>query len=38
VTLVRLERGEQSPPYETLVVVARGLGRPVGEVLPRGIS
>jgi transcriptional regulator with XRE-family HTH domain len=33
VTPVRLERGEQSPRYETLVGLARGLGRPVGELL-----
>ena len=25
--------GEQSPSYETLVAIARALGRPVGEVL-----
>jgi len=33
VTLVRLERGEQSPRYETLVAIAGALGRPLVEVL-----
>jgi DNA-binding XRE family transcriptional regulator len=33
VTLVRLESGEQSPRYETLVAIARALGRPVGELV-----
>ncbi len=33
VTLVRLESGEQSPRYETLVAIARALGGPVGELL-----
>ena len=32
VTLVRLESGEQSPRYETLVAIARGLGRPLAEL------
>jgi DNA-binding XRE family transcriptional regulator len=36
VTLVRLESGEQSPRYETLVAIARALGRPVAELLPAG--
>jgi DNA-binding XRE family transcriptional regulator len=33
VTLVRLERGEQSPRYETLVALATTLGRPFGELV-----
>ncbi len=33
VTLVRIEKGEQSPRYETLVALASGLGRTVGELL-----
>jgi DNA-binding XRE family transcriptional regulator len=33
VTLVRLERGEQSPRYETLEAIAQALRRPVGELL-----
>ncbi len=33
VTLLRLESGVQSPRYETLVAIARALGRPVAEVL-----
>lgn len=33
VTLVRIEKGEQSPRYETLVALARALGRPVSELL-----
>jgi DNA-binding XRE family transcriptional regulator len=33
VTLVRLESGEQSPRYETLVAIARALGQPVAELL-----
>jgi transcriptional regulator with XRE-family HTH domain len=36
VTLVRLDRGEQSPRYETLVALARVLGRPVGEMAGAG--
>jgi DNA-binding XRE family transcriptional regulator len=36
VTLVRLESGEQSPRYETLVALAGALGRPVGELLGVG--
>jgi DNA-binding XRE family transcriptional regulator len=36
VTLVRLERGEQSPRYETLAAIARALGRAVGEVVGPG--
>ena len=33
VTLVRLESGEQSPRYETLLAIARALGRPLAELL-----
>jgi transcriptional regulator with XRE-family HTH domain len=33
VTLVRIENGEQSPRYDTLVSLARGLGRPVLHLL-----
>lgn len=33
VTLVRIENGEQSPRYETLVSLARALGRPMGELV-----
>ena len=33
VTLVRVERGEQSPRFETLVAVARALGRGVEELV-----
>ncbi len=33
VTLVRIENGEQSPRYETLVALARALGRPVQELV-----
>lgn len=33
VTLARIENGEQSPRFETLVALARGLGRPVSELL-----
>ena len=33
VTLVRIENGEQSPRYETLVALAQALGRPMGELL-----
>lgn len=33
VTLVRIEKGEQSPRYETLVSLARALGRPVQDLL-----
>lgn len=33
VTLVRIENGEQSPRYETLVALARSLGREPGELL-----
>ena len=33
VTLVLIEKGEQSPRYETLVALSKGLGRPLGEVL-----
>lgn len=36
VTLVRIENGEQSPRYETLVALAGALGRPVGELLALG--
>ncbi|MBI4298227.1 MAG: helix-turn-helix transcriptional regulator [Chloroflexi bacterium] len=37
VTLVRLENGEQSPRYETLVSLARALERPIQELLARPI-
>ena len=33
VTLVRLEKGEQTPRFKTLTAVARALGRPVPELL-----
>lgn len=33
VTLVRIERGEQSPRYDTLQSIARGLGCPVEDLL-----
>jgi DNA-binding XRE family transcriptional regulator len=33
VTLVRIEKGGQSPRYETLVALARAIGRPVAELL-----
>jgi DNA-binding XRE family transcriptional regulator len=33
VTLVRIESGEQSPRYETLVALSRALGRPLAELL-----
>ena len=33
VTLVRIENGEQSPRYDTLVSLAQALGRPAGELL-----
>ena len=33
VTLVRIESGEQSPRYNTLVSLARALGQPVGKLL-----
>jgi DNA-binding XRE family transcriptional regulator len=33
VTLVRIEKGEQSPRYETLVALSRALGLPQGELL-----
>ena len=33
VTLVRIESGEQSPRYETLVSLAQALGRPTGELV-----
>ena len=36
VTLIRLESGEQSPWYETLVAITRALGRPVGELVVPG--
>ena len=36
VTLVRIENGEQSPRYETLVALAGALGRPVAELLTLG--
>ena len=33
ITLVRIEKGEQSPRYETLVALSRALGRPLAELL-----
>lgn len=33
VTQIRIERGEQSPRYETLMMIAKALGRPAGELL-----
>jgi len=33
VTLVRIENGEQSPRYETLVALANALGRPTADLL-----
>jgi DNA-binding XRE family transcriptional regulator len=33
VTLVRIEKGEQSPRYETLAALAKALGRPFGELV-----
>lgn len=36
VTLVRIENGEQSPRYETLVSLARALGRPMEELVVGG--
>jgi len=33
VTVVRIEHGEQSPKYETLVALARALGRPLTELV-----
>lgn len=36
VTLVRIESGDQSPRYETLVSLAQALGRPMGELVDRG--
>ena len=36
VTVVRIENGEQSPRYETLVSLARALGRPMGELVRGG--
>ncbi|MBI4288657.1 MAG: helix-turn-helix transcriptional regulator [Chloroflexi bacterium] len=38
VTLVRIENGEQSPRYETLVALAHGLGRPLAELLSDGAA
>ena len=35
VTLVRIEKGEQSPKYETLVSLARALKRPVQDLFAR---
>lgn len=35
VTLVRIENGEQSPRYETLVALAEALKRPPAELLPQ---
>ena len=36
ITLVRLEKGEQSPRYETLVSLSRALGLPLAELLLAG--
>ena len=36
VTLVRMENGEQSPRYDTLVSLAKALGRPMGELVSGG--
>ena len=36
VTLVRIERGEQSPRYETLVALAGAFGEPLGRLLEGG--
>lgn len=36
VTLVRIERGEQSPRYDTLVALAAALGRPLAALLANG--
>ena len=36
ITLVRIEGGEQSPRYETLVSLSRALGRTMGEVINGG--
>ncbi len=36
VTLVRIENGEQSPRFETLVALAQALGRPIQELLVGG--
>ena len=36
VTLVRIENGEQSPRYETLVSLAQALGRPMQELVTGG--
>ena len=33
VTLIRIEKGEQSPRYETLVALSRSLGLPLAELL-----
>ena len=33
VTLVRIENGQQSPRYETLIALSRALGRPLAEQL-----
>ncbi|MCH8348642.1 MAG: helix-turn-helix transcriptional regulator [Chloroflexi bacterium] len=33
VTLVRIEHGDQSPRYDTLVSLAQALGRPIQEVV-----
>jgi len=33
VTLVRIEKGEQSPRYETLMALGKALGRPFGELV-----
>ena len=38
VTLVRIENGEQSPRYETLVSLARALGLPIGELVGFGVA
>lgn len=36
VTLVRIERGEQSPRYDTLVALAAALGHPLAPLLANG--
>ena len=36
ITLVRIEKGEQSPSYETLIALAMGLGREPSELLLPG--
>ena len=36
VTLIRVEKGEQSPRFQTLVSLALALGRPIQDLLVRG--